>query len=94
MRNNPGYYQKLVALSSEFNEFPDLKQIDTDVPRTFKSYDFFNKNNDDGKANLAKLSNILKAFKIRNCSSQKYYQGFNFIAAQLLYVLQDEEKKF
>jgi len=89
MKNNPGYYKKLVDLISELKEFPGFEQIDKDVPRTFQS---FKKSNNNG--DLIKLSNILKAFTIRNCSSQKYYQGFNYIAAQLLIVLQDEERAF
>ena len=57
--------------------------------RTFPHIPFFK-----NEENLKKLSNVLNAFSLRNCSSISYCQGFNYIAAQLLLVIEDEEKVF
>ena len=88
-KNNPGYYQKLVNLSPEFQNLTYFKNIEDDKTRTFFNNPFFQK-----EVNVNKLANILKAFTIRNCASIGYCQGFNFIAGQLFYILQDEEKAF
>ena len=88
-RKNPGYYQKLVNLSPEFQNLTYFKNIEADKTRTFPNNPFF-----QNKVNVNKLANILKAFTIRNCASIGYCQGFNFIAGQLFYILQDEEKAF
>ena len=40
---------------------------------------------------MKKLTNILKAFTIRNSPSIGYNQGFNFIASILLYIFKEEE---
>ena len=88
-KNNPGYYQKLKRLIEKHNNFPFVKTISLDMHRTFPHIPFFKEED-----NLTKLSNILKAFALRNCSSIAYCQGFNYIAAQLLLVIGDEEKVF
>ena len=88
--NNKGYYQKLLNLLEKYNNnFPFIKTIQLDMNRTFPTKPFFKDDN-----NLKKLSNILKAFALRNCASIGYCQGFNYIAAQLLLVFNDEEKTF
>ena len=88
-KNNRGYYQKLKRLIEKHNNFPFVKTISLDMHRTFPHIPFFKEED-----NLTKLSNILKAFALRNCSSIAYCQGFNYIAAQLLLVIGDEEKVF
>ena len=88
-KNNRGYYQKLKRLIEKHNNFPFVKTISLDMHRTFPHIKFFKEED-----NLTKLSNILKAFALRNCSSIAYCQGFNYIAAQLLLVIGDEEKVF
>ena len=87
--NNRGYYQKLKSLIEKHQNFPFVKTITLDMHRTFPNNPFFK-----DEKNLTKLSNVLKAFALRNCSSIQYCQGFNYIAAQLLLVLEDEEKVF
>ena len=89
MENNPGYYQKLVNLIPKFGNCYGFDIIEVDLPRTFKTMEFF-KNAD----NLKSLSNILKAFTFRNSPSISYIQGFNYIAAQIFLVMQNEEKVF
>ena len=89
LKNNPGYYQKLKQLIQKNQNFPFIKTINLDMHRTFPSMQFFK-----NEENLTKLNNILKAFSLRNCSSIGYCQGFNYIAGQLLLVLNDEEKVF
>ena len=88
-KNNPGYYQSLQKLLANNTNFPFIKTITLDMHRTFPHMETFKK-----EENLTKLSNILKAFALRNCSSIAYCQGFNYIAAQLLLVMEDEEKVF
>ena len=88
-KNNPGYYQKLKRLIDKNPNFPFVKTIALDMHRTFPNISFFKQ-----EENLNKLSNILKVFALRNCSSIAYCQGFNYIAAQLLLVIDDEEKVF
>ena len=88
-KNSRGYYQKLKRLIEKHNNFPFVKTISLDMHRTFPHIPFFKEED-----NLTKLSNILKAFALRNCSSIAYCQGFNYIAAQLLLVIGDEEKVF
>ena len=88
-KNNPGYYQSLIKLLEKNTNFPFIKTITLDMHRTFPHMKEFKK-----EENLIKLSNILKAFALRNCSSIAYCQGFNYIAAQLLLVIEDEEKVF
>ena len=88
-KNNPGYYQSLQKLLANNTNFPFIKTITLDMHRTFPHMETFKK-----EENLTKLSNILKVFALRNCSSIAYCQGFNYIAAQLLLVMEDEEKVF
>jgi len=83
--NNKGYYQKLVNLVEKNPDLPFNKTISLDMNRTFPNKPYFKKN----AKNLKKLSNILQAFAIRNCASIGYCQGFNYIAAQILLVLDD-----
>ena len=87
--NNPGYYNKLLKLVKIAPNFPYAKTIDLDLHRTFPSKDFFKK-----EENIEKLRNILLVFSLRNSISIGYCQGFNFIVAQILMVMEDEEKTF
>ena len=88
--NNRGYYQRLLKLIEKYNNnFPFIKTISLDMHRTFPKKPYFK-----DSENLKRLSNILKAFALRNCASIGYCQGFNYIAAQLLLVINDEEKTF
>ena len=89
MVNNPGYYEKLKKLAKISPNFPYAKSIKLDLHRTFPSIDYFKK-----EENVNKLNNILLAFTLRNSISIGYCQGFNFIVAQILLVMQDEEKTF
>jgi hypothetical protein len=57
-----------------------------DLKRTFPEIEFFQK-----EEIIQKLKNVLICYSIRN-SSIGYCQGFNFIAARLLEVLEDEVK--
>ena len=87
--NNPGYYAKLKKLAKISPNFPYAKSITLDLHRTFPSMEYFKK-----EENLNKLNNILLAFTLRNSISIGYCQGFNFIVAQILLVMEDEEKTF
>ena len=87
--NNPGYYDKLLKLTKIAPIFPYAKTIELDLHRTFPSKDFFKK-----EENIEKLRNILLVFSLRNSISIGYCQGFNFIAAQILMIMEDEEKTF
>ena len=87
--NNPGYYNKLKKLAKIAPNFPYKKSISLDLRRTFPSIEYFKK-----QENLDKLRDILQAFSLRNSISIGYCQGFNFIVAQILLVLDDEEQTF
>ena len=87
--NNPGYYNKLKNLAKMIPNFPYLKTISLDLHRTFPNLDYYQK-----EENLEKLNNILLAFSLRNSLSIGYCQGFNFIVAQILLVMEDEEQTF
>ena len=87
--NNPGYYNKLKNLAKIAPNFPFKKSISLDLRRTFPSMEYFKK-----QENLDKLRDILLAFSLRNSISIGYCQGFNFIVAQILLVLDDEEQAF
>ena len=88
MLNNKGYYQKLLEIYPKNIQFPFEKSINHDLKRTFPQKPFFQDEN-----NLQKLKNILMAFAYRNISIG-YSQGFNFIAAKILLVIQNEEESF
>ena len=87
--NNKDYYQQLINLIEKYPNLPFSKTISLDMNRTFPNKPYF-KNN---AKNLKKLSNILQAFALRNCASIGYCQGFNYIAAQILLVLDDQSEK-
>ena len=87
--NNRGYYDKLKKLVKIAPNFPYSKTISLDLRRTFPSIEYFKK-----EENLEKLRNILLTFSLRNSVSIGYCQGFNFIVAQILLVLEDEEQTF
>ena len=87
--NNKDYYQQLINLIEKYPNLPFSKTISLDMNRTFPNKPYF-KNN---AKNLKKLSNILQAFALRNCASIGYCQGFNYIAAQILLVLDDQNEK-
>ena len=84
--NNKGYYDKLKKLIELYPNFPFVKTIILDLNRTFPHLPFFKK-----PENLKKLSNVLKCFALRNCCSIGYCQGFNYIAAQILLLQEDDE---
>ena len=84
--NNKGYYDKLVKLIELYPNFPFVKTISLDMNRTFPHIPFFK-----NPENLDKLNNVLKAFALRNCCSIGYCQGFNYIAAQILILQEDDE---
>ena len=87
--NNPGYYEKLKKIAKKVPNFPYGKSITLDLHRTFPSIEYFKK-----EENLEKLRNILAAFSLRNSISIGYCQGFNFIVAQILMVMDNEEQSF
>ena len=84
INENPCYYSSLKKLSLEVPSLCRV-QIEKDIKRTI------NLGNDPNF--YEKLKNILICYSIRN-SSIGYCQGFNFIVARLLYVLEDEVKYF
>ena len=87
--NNKDYYQQLNNLIEKYPNLPFSKTISLDMNRTFPNKPYFKNNT----KNLKKLSNILQAFALRNCASIGYCQGFNYIAAQILLVLDDQNEK-
>ena len=88
MLNNKGYYQKLLEIYPKTIPFPFEKTINYDLKRTFPQKTFF-----QDEKNIQKLKNILMAFAYRNITIG-YSQGFNFIAAKILLVIQNEEESF
>jgi len=84
--NNKNYYKNL--LDSMPKNFLYEETINLDLHRTFPELNYFKK-----PENIQKLKNILMAFSLRN-NTIGYCQGFNFIVAKLLYVINDEEKVF
>lgn len=90
--NNPGYYKGLLSIipTKETSiEFPHEKVIKLDLERTYPEIAYFK-----DKKNLQKLRNILVAFALRNSVSIGYCQGLNYIAAQLLLFIDNEEDCF
>ena len=61
-------------------------QINMDLKRTFPEISFF-----QDEKNINKLKNVLICYSIRN-SPIGYCQGFNFIAARLLQLFENEVK--
>jgi hypothetical protein len=86
MLNNKNYYKNL--LSSIPKNFLYEESINLDLHRTFPELDYFKK-----PENIKKLKNILMAFSLRN-NTIGYCQGFNFIVAKLLIVINNEEEAF
>jgi len=82
-KNNKGYYQNL--LNNYPNNIPSNAEnvIDADIPRTFPNEDFLN------EENLKKLRNILLVYSRRN-PKIGYCQGFNYFAARLLFIFEQE----
>lgn len=66
-----------------------LKQIDLDVNRTMPGHKMF----DDGAEGGVKLRRILVAYSLHVNRAIAYCQGFNFIVALLLSVLDGDEEK-
>ena len=83
MLSNKDYYKNLVEYSQTFKSLNE-HQINMDLKRTFPEDPYFRK-----ETSLQKLKNVLICYSIRN-SSIGYCQGFNFIAARLLKVLDNE----
>ena len=88
MLNNPGYYNSILKNFPKGTQSPGEIILKLDIGRTFPYLDYF-KNEDNRK----KLTRILSAFVRRNATIN-YSQGFNFIVARLLMVVEDEEKVF
>ena len=88
MLNNPGYYNSILNNFPKGTQSPAENIIKLDVGRTFPHLEYFKK-----EENKKKLLRILTAF-IRRNSTIGYSQGFNFIVARLLMVVEDEEKVF
>jgi len=86
MYNNKDYYINLLTNYPE--EVPDLheKIINMDLPRTYQEENI-------DKSTMQKLKNILVAYS-RRSSSIGYCQGFNFLAARVLSIIDNEEKAF
>ena len=88
MLNNPGYYASILNNFPEGTQSPAQKSIELDINRTFPYLDFFK-----NEENKNKLKRILTAF-IRRNATIGYSQGFNFIVARLLFLVEEEEKVF
>jgi len=88
MLNNPGYYNSILNNFPNGTQSPAENILKLDISRTFPYLDYF-KNVENKK----KLTRILTAFVRRNATIG-YSQGFNFIVARLLMVVEDEEKVF
>ena len=88
MINNKGYYRKLLEIYPKNVPFPFENTINYDLKRTFPQMAYFK-----DEKNLQKLKNILMAFAYRNITIG-YSQGFNFIAAKILLIIQNEEESF
>ena len=78
--DNPQYYKKLVELSKDVKSLYS-KQIEKDLKRTFTK--------EINEEKLNQLRQILICYSIRD-SSIGYCQGLNFIASNLIEVLEDE----
>ena len=93
MHLHPGYYKYLLEKYPSYLNFNYVRQailvsqIEKDIPRTL------NKNSNNDINFLTKLSNILICYNRRNLSV-RYVQGFNFIVAHILNIINDEEKAF
>lgn len=81
MKNHPNYYS---ILSNSSIPSPYEHQINMDIQRTFPEDPYFQ--NIDA---LKKLKKILLAYSKRNLSIG-YCQGFNFVAARLLKIMENE----
>lgn len=80
----------LSSLISNDNETQSiLKQIELDVNRTMPGHKLF----DDGAEGGIKLRRILVAYSIHVNRAIAYCQGFNFIVALLLSILEGDEEK-
>ena len=88
MENNPGYYQKLVALIPKFR-LPEFKILQGDIDRSKMSIEFFKK-----AENVEIINRILKSFALRNSPSIGYIQGFDILAYYLYSIIKNEEKVF
>ena len=78
--DNPQYYKKLVELSKDVKSLYS-KQIEKDLKRTFTK--------EINEEKLNQLRQILICYSIRD-SSIGYCQGLNFVASNLIEVLEDE----
>jgi hypothetical protein len=83
MKNNIKYYQKLLKISQNIPLLHE-SQIKVDLKRTFPEDIEFNT-----EETFNKMKRILNCYAVRNCSIG-YCQGFNFIVARLIQVLNDE----
>ena len=88
MLNNPGYYLSLLNNFPNGTQSPGERIVKLDINRTFPYLEYFKI-----EENKNKLLRILTAF-IRRNSTIGYSQGFNFIVARLLMVVENEEKVF
>ncbi len=83
MKNNKDYYYNLMILC-ENTPLLHEAQIKADLKRTFPDDKSFN-----NEEIFIKMKRILNAYSVRN-RSIGYCQGFNFIVARLIQVIEDE----
>ena len=84
--HKPYVYAKLCQVSN----IEDCTQIEKDIDRTLSQLQLFN---DSLSAGNNKLFNVLKAYANYDAEIG-YIQGMNYIAALMLYYIDDEETVF
>ncbi|KAK7920740.1 hypothetical protein PG985_008762 [Apiospora marii] len=84
----PGYYDDLVAQSTEDDDPSVVSQIEMDITRTLTDNIFFRKG-----PGVGKLKQVLLAYSRRN-HEVGYCQGMNLIAANLLLIMPSTEDAF
>ncbi|KAJ3472701.1 hypothetical protein NLG97_g10779 [Lecanicillium saksenae] len=84
----PGYYDDIVAQSSESDDPTVVSQIQMDIHRTLTDNIFFREG-----PGVAKLSEVLLAYSRRN-KDVGYCQGMNLITANLLLITPSAEDAF
>ena len=90
INNNPNYYSSLCELTKKIPLIYE-KQIEVDLERTDVSEGTTTEK--IGSDVIPHLRQILQCYSVRS-SSIGYCQGFNYIAAKIYKVTQDEEETF